>query len=190
MTLPFPYIFLLAVSLAMDAFAVSISAGISMQKRDISQALKIAFAFGLFQAVMPLIGFFGASSFYDYICHVDHWIAFFLLALIGGKMIFETIKKKGECSVFPTNVKFLQLMVLAVATSIDALAAGVSLSMLCSDIFIPVLMIGIVTFIFSFSGVTFGIKLGCRFGSGMEIFGGTVLILIGLKVLLGDIAGI
>jgi len=82
------------------------------------------------------------------------------------------------------------LMVLAVATSIDALAAGVSLSMLCSDILIPVLMIGFVTFIFSFSGVTFGVKLGCKFGTRMEIVGGTVLILIGLKVLLGDIAGI
>ncbi|HPV20593.1 MAG TPA: manganese efflux pump MntP family protein [bacterium] len=190
MALSYPYIFLLALSLAMDAFAVSISAGISMQKRDFSEALKIALAFGIFQAVMPIIGFFGASSFYDYICHVDHWIAFFLLAFIGGKMISEAVKKKGECQVFPANIKFLQLMVLAVATSIDALAAGVSLSMLCSDILIPVLMIGFVTFIFSFSGVTFGVKLGCKFGTRMEIVGGTVLILIGLKVLLGDIAGI
>ena len=173
----------LAVSLAMDAFAVSISAGISMQKKDLKEALKIAAAFGIFQAAMPLIGFFGASSFYDYICHVDHWIAFFLLALIGGKMISEAVKKKGKCEVFPSNIKFLQLMVLAVATSIDALAAGVSLSMLCSDILIPVIMIGTVTFLLSFSGVTFGALLGCRFGIRMEIIGGSVLILLGLKVL-------
>jgi len=183
MTTSYPYIFLLALSLAMDAFAVSISAGISMQKRDIPEALKIALVFGIFQAVMPLIGFFGASSFYDYICHVDHWIAFFLLAFIGGKMISEAVKKKGQCELFPTNIRFLQLMILALATSIDALAAGVSLSMLCSEIMIPVLMIGIVTFILSFSGVTFGVKLGCRFGTRMEIAGGTVLILLGLKLL-------
>lgn len=187
MTLSYPYIFLLSIGLAMDAFAVSISAGISMQKADIKEALKIAAAFGIFQAIMPLIGFYGASSFYDYICIVDRWIAFFLLAFIGGKMIVEAVKKKGKCDIFPSNIKFLQLMVLAVATSIDALAAGVSLSMLCSKIAIPVVMIGIVTFLLSFWGVTFGVKLECKFGTRMEIIGGIVLILIGLKVLLGNV---
>ena len=189
MALSIPYIILLSVSLAMDAFAVSISAGISMQKTAWKEAVRIAFAFGIFQALMPAIGFYGASSFYSYICTVDHWIAFFLLAFIGGKMIYEAIKKGEKCDVFPERISNWQLLLLAIATSIDALAAGVSLSMLCSAIIIPVLMIGSITFIFSFCGVTFGTKLGCKFGTRMEIIGGMVLILIGLKVLLGDLLG-
>ena len=189
MTLSYPYIFLLAVSLSMDAFAVSISAGISMPKAVRKDALRIALAFGIFQAVMPTIGFFGASSFYNYISKVDHWIAFILLAFIGGKMIVEAYKKGDECEVFPDGLSNRHLLILAIATSIDALAAGVGLSILSTEILIPVLLIGLTTFLFSFFGFTFGIRLGCRFGNRMEMIGGTVLILIGLKVLLGDLFG-
>jgi len=187
MALSIPYIILLSVSLAMDAFAVSISAGISMQKANKKEALRIALAFGIFQAVMPTIGFFTASSFYSYISKVDHWIAFVLLAFIGGKMIVEALKKGEECEIFPDGMSNWQLFVLAIATSIDALAAGVGLSILSTAILIPVLLIGTITFLFSFCGVTFGRKLGCKFGNRMEIIGGLVLILIGLKVLLGDL---
>lgn len=187
MALSIPYIILLSVSLAMDAFAVSISAGISMQKANKKEALRIALAFGIFQAVMPTIGFFTAASFYDYISSFDHWVAFILLSFIGGKMIYEAMGKKEECEIFPERIPNWQLFVLAIATSIDALAAGVSLSILSATILIPVIMIGFTTFLFSFSGVTFGRKLGCKFGNRMEIIGGFVLILIGLKVLFGDL---
>jgi putative Mn2+ efflux pump MntP len=187
MNISLPYIFLLSLSLAMDAFAVSISAGISGKRSNLKESVRIAFFFGLFQAVMPLIGFYLARSFYDIICSVDHWIAFFLLAFIGGKMILEAIKKGDTCEVFPERISTKRLLVLAVATSIDALAAGVSLSILCTDIFIPVTSIGIITFLLSFLGVYFGKKLGCKFGSRAEIIGGIVLILIGLKVLISDL---
>lgn len=187
MALSIPYIILLSVSLAMDAFAVSISAGISMQKANKKEALRIALAFGIFQAVMPAIGFFTASSFYSYISKVDHWIAFILLAFIGGKMIVEAYKKGDECEIFPDGLSNRHLLILAIATSIDALAAGVGINMISAEIFIPALLIGLTTFLFSFFGVTFGIRLGCRFGNRMEMIGGTVLILIGLKVLLGDL---
>ena len=187
MQISFFYIILLSLSLAMDAFAVSIGAGISGNRSNLKESLRIAFFFGLFQAVMPLIGFYLASSFYDLICSVDHWIAFFLLTFIGSKMILESVKKKDNCNVFPEHIKTSKLIVLAVATSIDALAAGVSLSILCNDIFIPVISIGIITFILSFIGVYFGRKLGCKFGNKAEMAGGIVLILIGLKVLISDI---
>jgi len=171
----------------MDAFAVSISAGISGKRSNFKQSVRIAFFFGLFQALMPLIGFYLASSFYGLICAVDHWIAFFLLAFIGGKMIFEAIKKGDTCDNFPEKISTPRLLFLAVATSIDALAAGVSLSIICSDIFIPVTSIGIITFLLSFLGVYFGKKLGCKFGNRAEIAGGIVLVLIGLKILISDI---
>ena len=181
------YIFLLALSLAMDAFAVSISAGISGSRSNTKESVRIAFFFGLFQALMPVIGFFLARSFYDFICSVDHWVAFFLLAFIGGKMISEAIKKGDNCEIFPERISTPKLLGLAVATSIDALAAGVSLSILCNDIFLPATLIGIITFALSFAGVYFGKKLGCSFGKKAEIAGGIVLILIGLKVLISDI---
>ena len=189
MALSIPYIFLLAVSLSMDAFAVSISAGISMQRASLKEAVRIALAFGIFQALMPVAGFFGASYFYDYISKVDHWIAFILLAFIGGKMIVEAYKKGDECEIFPDGLSNRHLLILAIATSIDALAAGVGINMLSTEIFIPAILIGLTTFLFSFFGFRFGIRLGCRFGNRMEMIGGAVLILIGLKVLFGDLFG-
>ncbi len=177
---------MLAIGLAMDAFAVSISTGISIKKSGINLALKMAFFFGLFQALMPIIGFYMAGYFYDYICHFDHWIAFFLLSLIGGKMILEAVKNGDECETSKTLLSMKELLLLSFATSIDALAAGVSLSFLCTSVFFPAFFIGLVTFSLSFAGVVFGKKLGCAFGKKMEIIGGVVLIILGLKIFIPE----
>lgn len=174
--------FLLACSLAMDASAVSISSGISSRAAKITDAIKMAFFFGLFQFVMPVIGFFLTGSFYEQVCRFDHWIAFGLLTIIGGKMILEAFKK-DDCDAGLKSVKFKELIVLSFATSIDALAAGVGLSFLCTSVFLPASIIGIVTFVFSFLGFVFGKKLGCRFGKKMEMAGGAVLIILGSKIL-------
>ena len=180
----FPAILILAVSLAMDAFAVSISSGISLSRAGLGAALRIAFCFGLFQAGMTLAGFFVSSSFYSYLERIDHWIAFALLSLIGIKMIVEAARNRDSCPALPSDKLGLKtLLVLALATSIDALAAGVSLAALALSIFFPALLIGTVTFALSYGGVIFGKKLGCRFGNLMEILGGSVLIILGLKIL-------
>jgi manganese efflux pump family protein len=183
MELSYLYIFLLAVSLAMDAFAVSIATGIQIKENVLKNGLKISFSFGFFQAVMPLAGFFAASSFYDQICHIDHWIAFLLLFFIGGKMVYNSLKNDALCPSVKLKAGFKQLMILSFATSIDAFAAGISLSLICSEIFIPVLIIGVVTFVFSFAGSTFGSKLGCKFGNKMETAGGIILIILSIKIL-------
>ncbi len=175
----------LAFSLAMDAFAVSISSGISLKRMNLKSTLAMSGSFGFFQAVMPVAGYLISSSFYSYICHIDHWIAFMLLAGIGGKMIYEAFGEES-CEETITTLTFKNLMVLSIATSIDALAAGVSLSFLCTSIVVPALTIGIVTFALSLVGILFGKKLGCRFGQKMEILGGAVLIILGIKILIAS----
>lgn len=174
----------LALALAMDAFAVSIS--VSLQVRGIShqQSFRLAFHFGLFQFLMPCAGWILGRSIQSFIHAVDHWIAFFLLLFIGGKMIKDSFTQENAAekkSKDPT--KGLTLMVLAIATSIDAWAAGLSLGLLDVKVLYPALVIGMVAFILSLVGSRLGPILGKIFGKRAELLGGVVLILIGSKIL-------
>ncbi len=174
----------LALSLSADAFAVAVATGISQKSIKISEAIKMAFSFWFFQALMPIIGFFLASIFSEYITSYDHWIAFFLLWYIGWNMIYEWWKWNDE-TIEEKNVFGLKsLITLGIATSIDALAVGVSLTASTQDILFPALMIGLVTFLFSYLGVEFGKKWGNHVGSRSEIIGGLILIGIGTKILI------
>lgn len=179
-------VFLIGVGLSMDAFAVALCKGLSMRKLSYKYALIIAFAFGLFQAIMPLIGWAVGISFQKYIEAVDHWIAFGLLLLIGGKMIFDSIKEKRHPEEDDGEFKFsfVELLLLAIATSIDALAVGVTFAFLDVNIWSSIAIIGCTTFVISFIGVLIGNKFGARFKTKAEIAGGIVLILIGVKILL------
>lgn len=177
------------VGLAMDAFAVSICKGLAMHRVNRTQTFIIGLFFGGFQALMPLLGWLLGRRFEKYITEFDHWIAFFLLAFIGGKMLFEAIKGGDEAPAAqydaPLNIK--ELFVLAVATSIDALAVGISFAFLNYPIIEAVAVIGIVTFIISVAGVYIGNFFGTRYKKRAEIAGGIILILIGLKILLEHI---
>lgn len=172
----------IAIGLSMDAFAVSIGKGLSCKKAGVRQAVIAGLWFGGFQALMPLIGWLLGSSFADFVQSVDHWIAFVLLALIGGNMIREALGT-DECELIDSSFGAKTMFLMAVATSIDALAAGVTFSFLETNIWIAVGIIGITTFLFSFVGIIGGKMLGCRFHKGAEIFGGAVLILMGVKIL-------
>ena len=175
-------VLLIAVGLAMDAFAVAICKGLAMRKPGVKAILVIGLWFGFFQAVMPVIGYLLGSSFYSYISEYDHWIAFALLALIGANMIREALS--GEEEGVDDSIGFRTMLVLAIATSIDALAVGISLAMTGDDIFQSAVMIGVVTFLISAVGVKMGSLVGDRFGSRAELVGGVILILIGLRILL------
>lgn len=178
-------IFLIAVGLSMDAFAVSISNGIILKKVTIRDALKTGLFFGGFQALMPTIGWFAGMTFSNYIKNIDHWIAFVLLAFIGGNMIYESLKSKKDDNSEdkdPNSIKVLLLM--SIATSIDALAVGVSFAMVGTSIWEPALIIGSTTFVISAIGVFIGKKAGNLFKKKAEIFGGIILILIGSKMLI------
>lgn len=176
-------VLLIAVGLAMDAFAVAICKGLAMRKPGVKAILVIGLWFGFFQAVMPVIGYLLGSSFYSYISEYDHWIAFALLALIGANMIREALSGEEEEGV-DDSIGFRTMLVLAIATSIDALAVGISLAMTGDDIFQSAVMIGVVTFLISAVGVKMGSLVGDRFGSRAELVGGVILILIGLRILL------
>lgn len=178
-------LFLIAVGLSMDAFAVSICKGLKMQRFNVRHAGVIALAFGGFQALMPVIGWFLGKQFESYITGIDHWIAFALLAVIGGKMAAESFKKEEEDS-SKENEKLdvKELLVLAVATSIDALAVGITFAFLQVSIVPAVSLIGVITFVLSAVGVFIGHKFGAKFKSKAELAGGIILILIGLKILL------
>lgn len=178
-------IIIIAVALAMDAFAVSLSSGVVIPKVKFRHALKIGFMFGLFQAVMPLIGYAGGSIFAEQISRFDHWIAFGLLILIGGKMIHEALSDDEDEATNPLQIKVLTT--LAIATSIDALAVGVTFSVLSISIWSGVVIIGLITFILSMAGVFMGHRFSHRLGSRAEIFGGVVLIILGFKILIEHI---
>lgn len=183
----FLYILLIAVSLALDAFAVSVSSGISVPGFGWRQAVKMGLWFGIFQFLMPLAGYFLGTSVSAYIEAVDHWIAFGLLALIGGKMVVEAVKKgcgkEGEEPV-PTELTARRLCVLAIATSIDALAVGVSMAFMEGLSILPAaIIIGVVAFGLSIVGGLLGRRLGCLFQQRAEMVGGAVLIVIGIKIL-------
>ena len=172
----------IAFGLAMDAFAVSITSGITIRYLRIKHALRIGIFFGLFQAVMPLIGWLAGRSLRDFISGVDHWIAFGLLSLIGCKMIYESFKmESSEKESNPLNVYVL--LVLSVATSIDALAVGISFAFLRISIAAPIIVIGAVTFLLSFLGTFVGNRLGHFFEKKIEIVGAFILIGIGIKIL-------
>lgn len=176
-------VFFIAIGLAMDAFAVSIAGGLTMERLRIRYAFRIALFFGVFQAVMPIIGFMAGLSIRDYIMHIDHWIAFTLLAFIGSKMIYESLFMNGNHrKMDPNDIQLL--LILSVATSIDALAVGISLSLLKVDIFLPAFIIGIITFMLSFLGVLIGRSFGHLFEKKIEVLGGLVLIGIGVKILI------
>jgi len=177
-------ILLLALALAMDAFAVSVSSGISMTRLHIRHAVRMAAFFGIFQAAMPVAGWGLGRFAADLIQAVDHWVAFGLLSIIGIKMIYESvfIEEKSDSGNEPMTLPVLFL--LAVATSIDAAAVGVSLSVLQVPIIRPAVIIGIVTFIISLAGVWIGQTFGDFFEGKIEITGGLVLIGIGLKILI------
>jgi manganese efflux pump family protein len=180
-------IFLIAVGLSMDSFAVSITSGLVLSKIDFKNAMKIAFSLALFQAIMPTIGWLIGSSIQVYIESIDHWIAFGLLFLIGLKMILESLKKEeGNRDFNPLNPKVLLMMSLA--TSIDALVVGVSFAFNDYKWFTSGFIIGATTFIISMLGILFGKKTGERFGRKMEILGGLILIVIGVRILLQHLA--
>ena len=175
-------LFLIAVGLSMDAFAVSVCKGLAMPKCTFKKAAIVGLWFGGFQALMPAIGYVLGAQFQETIASIDHWIAFVLLALIGGNMIHEALDNDEEEADASLNVKTMFL--LAVATSIDALAIGITFAFLKVNIIPAVCFIGIVTFIISFAGVKIGNVFGVRYKNKAEIVGGIILILLGLKILL------
>ena len=171
-------LFLIAVGLSMDAFAVSVCKGLAMPKCTFKKAAIVGLWFGGFQALMPAIGYVLGAQFQETIASIDHWIAFVLLALIGGNMIHEALDNDEEEADASLDVKTMFL--LAVATSIDALAIGITFAFLKVNIIPAVCFIGIVTFIISFAGVKIGNVFGARYKNKAEIVGGVILILLGL----------
>lgn len=180
-------IFLVGIGLSMDAFAVSICKGLAMPAVNKKQALLIGAYFGVFQALMPLAGWLLGSQFARHVTKLAPWIAFVLLAWIGGSMLRESLSKKEEDEeVEPVELRHKELFLLAVATSIDALAVGVTLSMveLSVSIGLAVALIGCTTFVISLAGVYVGNVFGARYKNKAEFVGGAILILIGVKILL------
>lgn len=179
---------LIGVGLSMDAFAVSICKGLSMRKVDKKYMLVLAAFFGGFQALMPTLGWFLGSQFQTYITAIDHWIAFVLLTLIGGKMILDVIKEKGEneevCPDDSVRIDLKEFFLLAVATSIDALAVGITFAFLQVKLASSVTIIGCITFCFTIAGVLIGNVFGTKFKDKATILGGVILIAIGVKILL------
>jgi len=181
-------IFLIAVGLAMDAFAVSVACGLSAKPFRPGYAFRIAFSFGAFQTFMPVLGWAAGVSLRLIIVSFDHWIAFVLLFAIGCKMIYEAFRKEKGNSC-PSTVSSGKLLVLSVATSIDALAVGISFAFLKEAIVLPSLIIGAVTFTLCFAGVWLGNRFGHIFENKLEIAGGAILIGIAIKILFSHLAG-
>ena len=179
----FAELFLLAVGLSMDAFAVAIGIGLGMAKRDSKKALTVGLYFGFFQAAMPLAGFLAAKRFAAYVTAYSHWIAFALLLFLGGKMIVESLKKESGEGQSPPSLAPSRMLPLAVATSIDALAVGVSLAFLQTGIIPAVSFIGLVTFAISAGGVFIGSIAGAKLKSKATFAGGIILILVGVRIL-------
>ena len=176
-------LFLIAVGLSMDAFAVAICKWLSVRKLKFSHMLITGAYFGVFQAVMPLIGYYLGQTFESYITSFDHWMAFVLLSLIGANMIRESFSKEEEEQ--NASFSFKTMLPLAVATSIDALAVGVTFGLMQGvNIFSAVGLIGVTTFVFSFVGVKIGNVFGSKYKSKAELAGGIILILMGIKILL------
>lgn len=177
-------ILLISVSVAMDAFAVSIGKGLTVTRVRPVDVIKTALWFGGFQALFPLLGFFAANTFSKYVTAVDHWIIFALLAFIGGNMIREAFGEEEENSRETAQFDWRHMLPLAVACSIDAFAVGVSFAFMQVNIWFSVIVIGVVTGAFSAAGLYIGRVFGARWQKPVQIAGGAVLVLIGLKVLL------
>lgn len=175
-------ILLTGIGLAMDAFAVSICKGLSMKKMSWKKAIIIGAYFGIFQGIMPLIGYFLGSTFADLVTSIDHWIAFVLLGFIGINMIKEAFSDESEN--MNDNVDFKTMFILAIATSIDALAIGITFAFLEVNIIFAVLAIAIITFVISIIGVKFGNVFGDKYEKKAGVVGGGILILLGIKILL------
>lgn len=173
---------LLSVGLGMDAFAVSVCKGISMKRMNWKKACIIGSYFGGFQALMPMLGYFLGSTFESVITNLDHWIAFGLLAIIGGNMIKDAFSK--ECDSFDDDVSFKAMIVLAIATSIDALAIGITFAFLKVNLILAISMIGVITFILAIVGTKVGNRFGDKYEKKAELVGGVILILLGIKILL------
>lgn len=182
----FVELFLIGAGLSMDAFAVSICKGLGMSRLNMRQAAVISLFFGGFQALMPLIGWALGSQLTDFITPIDHWIAFGLLAFVGGKMLWDAFREDDEDEGSQTDEKLdlKELLMLAIATSIDALAVGITFAFLQVAIVPSITIIGLTTFVISFAGVAVGHFFGARFEKPATIVGGVVLILIGVKILL------
>lgn len=178
-------LFILAIGLSMDAFAVSVCKGLAIQKLTFKECGLAGIWFGGFQALMPTIGYFLGTRFTKYIVSVDHWIAFILLALIGVNMIKESYEEKDDCeNCSNASMDVKEMFVLAVATSIDALAVGITLAFLNVNIIAAASFIGVTTFVCSAAGVRIGNIFGTKYKSKAELAGGLILVLIGLKILL------
>ncbi|MEF3280309.1 MAG: manganese efflux pump MntP family protein [Elusimicrobiota bacterium] len=182
-------IFIIALSLSLDCFAVSISSGGTMKILNIKNMIKMAFFFGFFQSIMPIIGYFAGKGISVYIEKFDHWVAFTLLFIIGAKMIYESyqIDELGCLKNDKCPFGFQTLTLLAIATSIDALAIGITFSILNSSIVLPVIIIGIVSFIMSVIGINMGYKGKNFFENKMEKIAGIILIILGGKILLENL---
>lgn len=178
-------VIVISIGLAMDAFAVSVCKGLSMKKMNWKNAIIIALYFGVFQAFMPILGYILGTSFNEVVKNVDHWIAFILLLAIGLNMIKES--RDDELEKRNDKIDFKTMVVLAIATSIDALAVGITFAFLETNVMLSVIIIGIITFILSIIGVKIGNKFGDKFQNKAELTGGIILILIGLKILLEHI---
>lgn len=173
---------LLSVGLGMDAFAVSVCKGISMKKMDWKKAIIIGLYFGGFQALMPVIGYFLGSALESLITNIDHWIAFILLGIIVGKMIKDSFADESDnCN---DDVRFKTMFVLAVATSIDALAIGITFAFLNVNLILAITIIGVITFILAVIGIKIGNRFGDKYQNKAELVGGIILALLGIKILL------
>ena len=173
----------LSLGLGMDAFAVSICKGLSMKKMNWKKALIIGLYFGGFQAIMPVLGYFLSKGFENFVTSIDHWIAFILLSIIGGKMVKDAFSTENSenCN---EGVEFKTMIVLAIATSIDALAVGITFAFLNVNLILAIALIGSITFFLSVLGTKVGNVFGDRYENKAELFGGVILIFLGIKILL------
>jgi putative Mn2+ efflux pump MntP len=178
----------LAMALAMDAFAVALGTGAVLSRLTGRHLFRLGFHFGLFQALMPVIGWLAGLTIMQWVEAWDHWIAFSLLAIIGGRMIYEAFSDEEKTD-DRDPTKGLSLVLLSIATSIDALAVGFSLSVIGISIWMPALVIGLVAGVLTIVGMLLGGRIGDRWGSRVEIFGGVVLIAIGIKILIEHLSG-
>ena len=184
---------LMGVGLSMDAFAVSICKGLSMRKVNKKQCLVIGLFFGGFQALMPFIGWVLGSQFEQYITSIDHWIAFILLGFIGGKMVVEAIREKDEAvevGKMDPPLDFKEMFILAIATSIDALAVGITFAFLDTPILEAITIIGITTMVISIVGVVIGNYFGGKYKHKAELVGGIILVLLGVRILIQHLSGL
>ena len=172
----------ISIALAMDAFAVSICKGLAMQKMNFKKANIIGIYFGAFQGLMPVLGYAMGYKFQESITNIDHWVAFVLLAIIGIKMIIES--RKDDSDEINDNISFKEMIILAIATSIDALAVGITFAFLDVNILLAVILIGVIAYILSIIGVKVGSVFGCKYKSKAEIAGGIVLVITGIKILI------